>query len=421
MSEPLISWSENNMSLSEATSASINYAAAQKEAFLNEVNSGNSTLGNNLAILGLDSLDALEYTGPELVAVGNAAGNAALAFLRQKMKFIYDGISNKRPITIRALIGEVSPYVLNTEEAFSKLGEKTKDLMEYLLGVDSNNGILAGLGDQLLDFIVSDPGVKGTVESLSAIKVYADTLNTISDAVESAQRIMKIVEPYIPIVEIASQLFSAIRTQNPNDLEGAGLGAQEEVVKKSQRLLTLLLGSFRRYIYNLEIMMPELFLGAINSVSIRDAVQGLEGANDWVRSIFDEQFYDETLYSTNWNNAINKALNETLGTVDKYSSLDFDSEFLKTKIMSSVTQNLLKPAIASARKTAGIRIRTEDSWQRTSQTSRKMSFYYIIDDPNSPSGSGFDFDSYLDNSNGFSPINSTLSLRVVSKQILDRD
>lgn len=419
-----------NMSLKEAAEASVTYANNQRELLESEITEGISTLGSNLAQTGIDTVSSVLYAGEDLADITNAAGNAAYSYLQKKIQNIKDGLRYKTPVEVRALLGEVSPYVQDPVNAAKALSTKIDSLGRYILGVGSNGTIADAIGDDFIQFLSQDEGVQETLANLGAVKTFANALNTAADAISSAQRIMKIVEPLIPIMEVTYELFSAARTQNLAAGVDAQNKAMEEVQKKAQQLTTLLLGSFRKYIYSLKIEVPNLILGAISTVSVRDAVLNGDWSNGWLKAVFDEDFYASTMYSYTWEDSWNKTIRDTLGSADatvrNWSELNFTDmdgnplirgDFMKSKFMNTFTQNFMKKAVATARKNAYIRDYSLIKWSGRSGSPYVGKVSVM---GSSLGESGKSIEDVINNVSYLSPFNSTSSIRILSKQITER-
>ena len=415
-----------NQSLSDAYNASTTYAKNQVDEFGNIAASGAERLASNLAQTGEDILNI--SIGDDLNDITGAVGDAAGRFLQEKLKALQDSLTTKTSVEIRAFVGEVAPYVKSPVEAAAALAGKIDNLVEYYF---SPNGYLKDLGEDFLSFAMNDPSIQTTLSSLTVVQAFASSLNTVADSIDTLKSLFSIVEPILPIIEVTSDLFAAIRIQNAAAGTEAQLKAQKEVQRLSQQLTTLLLGSFRKWVFSLRVEVPNLLLGAIQTLSVRDAMTlNNDITNGWFGAIFDEDFYDQTVYSYTWEESWNKTIRDTLGSaenmVNNWESFNFTDingnpitrgEFLKSKVMTTFTQKFLKQAVVTARKEARIRQFSSTDWVTYSSNNRR-----VAGDVGKGEDELLSFKDYLRKYNTYdtSPFISTGSIRTLSGQILER-
>lgn len=415
-----------NQSLSDAYNASTTYAKNQVTEFGKTAASGAERLASNLAQTGEDILNI--SIGDDLSDVTSAVGDAAGRFLQEKIKALKDSLTTKTSVEIRSFVGEVAPYVKSPTEAAKALVGKIDNLVEYYF---SPNGYLKDLGEDFMSFAMNDPSIQTTLSSLTVVQAFASSLNTVADTISTLKRLFSFVEPILPIIEVTSNLFSAVRTQNAAAGTKAQLDAQKEVERLSQQLTSLLLGSFRKWVFSLRVEVPNLLLGAIQTLSVRDAITlNNDMTNGWFGALFDEDFYDQTVYSYTWENSWNKTIRDTLGSaesmVTNWENFNFTDingnpitrgEFLKSKVMTTFTQNFLRQAVSTARKEARIRQYSSTDWVSYSDNKKRIT---------SNTGKGEDellsFKDYLRKYNTYdtTPFISTGSIRTLSGQILER-
>ena len=414
-----------NRSLPEAWEANVTYTQSQVNGLVDDVSDGLGRLSSNSAQI-LSDLGA-SLSGEDLANITSTAGDVARRYIESKIQAIKDSLTNKTVVEVRALVQEVSPYVKSPNEAGAALKNKLTSIMESF---GPGGSFWKDLGEDFLNFTTNDAAVQSTLANLNSVKLFADTLNTASDAIETARKVFKILEPIIPIIEVTAKLFSAARTQNAADGQLATMEIQENVNKLRQQLTTLMLGSFRKYVFSLKIRIPNLFLNAINTLSVRDAITK-DWSNGWLGAVFDEDFYDQTVYSYTWEDSWNKTIRDTLGSAEgmvsnweNFNFTDFNGnpitrgEFMKSRFMTVFTQNFMKRAVATARKDAKIRIYNSNDWVKNAVGDGRITSGYTT----SGTVDLFTYRQHLMDSNsmGLSPFNTTASIRTLSNQILER-
>ena len=418
-----------NRSLPEAYEANISYVQSQVETLGKDTMEGLGKLRSNSSQFVNDLSDVV--VGEDLANITSTAGDVAVRYLESKIQSLKEALITTTPVEVRALIKEVSPYVQSPAEAGNALKSKLTDMVSQL---GPGGSFWKNLGEDFLSFASGDAAVQSTLANLNSVKLFADGLNMVSDAIDTAKRIFNTVEPYIPLVEVVADLFSAGRTQNAADGQKAGMEIIENAETVAQKLPTLYLGSFRRYIYSLKIPIPNLLLGAINTLSVRDAITK-DWSNGWLGAVFDEDFYDQTVYSYTWETSWNKTIRDTLGSMENalnnWENLNFTDfngnpitrgEFMKSKFMTTFTQNFMRQAVATARKEARIRAYGASDWVNDYSDDSKYSGDRGIGDGSKEKMNLLSFQQSLSASNAFglSPFNTTSSIRSLSGQILER-
>ena len=301
----------------------------------------------------------------------NTAGSVASQYLQSKVDRIKDSWNTKVTITIGALMGEVTPFVKNPKEAASLLVDKIDDLVEYMVGVDGKGGntlksLLGDLGTDFMDYMMNDSSMQQVMSNLTIVKTFGQVLVTYNKVESMVVKILEKIEPLIPYLQIATNLASSYFSGGTSSVEAAQEMA-ELVSKYSQQLIALAAGALRKYVFSIKIKVPSLLVGALNSLSVREAILAGDFESDWLKAIFDEDFYEHTMYSLQWQDSINSAITTTLGSYADVAkgALTFNfvnakgepitrGEFMKTQFMKSLTSGFMRAAVASTRKTAYI-------------------------------------------------------------------
>lgn len=339
----------------------------------------NSSFNNQMNALGLDAdLWMSGITGEGVVndltnkENWNTAASVASKYLQSKIDRIKDAWNTKVDISIGALIGEATPFVKSPSEAVSLLVDKIDDLILYMVGVDGSGGnslksLVDDIGTDALEYMMNDPAMQQVISGLTVVKMFGQAMEAYNRVEKFVVDLLGMIEPLIPVLQIVTNLASAYFSGGTSAAEAAQ-ETSELVAKYSQQLIALAMGALRRYVFTIKVKVPSLVVGALNSLSVREAMRAGDWGNDWLKSIFDEDFYNQTMYSLQWQDSINEAIQTTLGSyadkaknalegfnfTDSHGRPITRGEFMKTKFMTTLTSSFMASAKASARKTAYI-------------------------------------------------------------------
>lgn len=362
-----------------ANNASSSTAKAGINGLTGLAQKSNSSFNNQMNALGLDAdLWMSGITGAGIaVDLGteenwNTAASVASKYLQSKIDRIKDAWSTKVSISIGALVGEATPFIKSPSEAVGLLVDKIDDLILYMVGVDGSGGnslksLVDDIGTDALEYMMNDPSMQQVVSGLTVVKMFGQAMEAYNRVEKYVVKILEVIEPLIPVLQIVTNLASAYFSGGTSAVEAAQ-ETSELVAKYSQQLIALAMGALRRYVFTIKIKVPSLVVGALNSLSVREAMRAGDWENDWLKSIFDEDFFNQTMYSLQWQDSINTAIQTTLGSyadkaknalegfnfTDSHGRPITRGEFMKTKFMNTLTTSFMTSARASARKTAYI-------------------------------------------------------------------
>lgn len=374
------------------------------------------------------------FSSDQYAALGDAAGSAALNYLNNKIQIIKDAWLTKKTVTVGALIGEIAPYATDPLAAGKALATK-------VTGILNSTSVKDVLNSAAYDFLNSSPELQSAISGLKAVQAFGNTLNSISSMVDTVKTVVNVLEPILPVVETVADFALTVWSAGTSAVK-AGNNLAEMVEQLIQRLISLTFEALRKLIYNIPISLPALLLGAINTISIKEAVSSYN-MNPWLSAIFSEEYYQQTLNSLNWQTSINKALNDTMGKVDDWSQFKFDNEsdrgnLLKTKFLNNIVQNYMYGVdgqggiVAKARaaahiisfdsKTIGYGTSNGASNVVSSSTSAIINSVNGFDATTSQaaaSSSESKLDKLLNNDSDESPLVDELSIRLISKKLYD--
>ena len=299
----------------------------------------------------------------------NTAGSVAQKYFQAKLDRLKSLWNTKVDMSVGGLIGEVAPYTVNPAEAFSLLADKIDDLIKYLAGVDDHGGntlsaLVDDLGTDMLQYLANDPAMQEATMNLETVKLFGKALEVYSEVEKTVSKVLDVTGPLIPPL----QIFTNIVLSYFSGGASASEAAQELTVLVEhycQQLVAWAAGTLKKYLYKINIKLPSLVVGAINSISVREAMLTTDFKAEWLQNMFNNSFYEQTMYTVQWQDAINEAITTTLGSyADKarnIMTLNFTNskgeeisrgEFMKSRFMSTLTSSFMKTARAAARKTA---------------------------------------------------------------------
>ena len=310
--------------------------------------------------------------GDQYAAVADAAGSAALNYIQSKLQRIKDLWHQKSTVTVGSLVGEVAPMAMHFTDIPKLIYDKSTSLIGYL--TDTKGGTLGELatnfGTDVLSSILGDSGLQSSISQLQIVQAYGNALNGVASLIDTGRRIMDRVEPALPYIEIITN-FAMVWINAAAANEGAQK-VMEEAARTIQKLLALAAEPFRKLVFNIKLSVPQLLVGAWNSLSVREATSWYgDNSYKWMMEVFNGEYYNDVTNSLQWQKSINNALNETVGTVTDWSKFSFISDnsdigkLMKSKFLNSVVQNYMwgaDGAVARAKSAAHIMEWANKSW-----------------------------------------------------------
>lgn len=310
--------------------------------------------------------------GNQYAAVADAAGSAALNYIQSKLQRIKDLWHQKSTVTVGSLVGEVAPMAIHFTDVPKLIGDKATDLIGYL--TDTKGGTLGELasnfGTDALSSILGDSGLQSSISQLQIVQAYGNALNGVASLIDTGRRIMNKVEPVLPYLEIVTNI--AMAWINPPAAAEASSDIQSTVSEEIQKLVALATEPFRKLVFNIKLSVPQLLVGAWNSLSVREATSWYgDKSYKWMMEVFSGEYYNDITNSLQWQKSINNALNETVGTITDWSKFSFISDnsdigkLMKSKFLNSVVQNYMwgaDGAVARAKSAAHIMEWANKSW-----------------------------------------------------------
>lgn len=350
----------------------------------------------------------------QFTKVGESFVNTAQSYLQNKIKRLKDLWDTKVDVTVQGLVGEVAPYALGLEDLGKNLSNKIARVMSYLLGTgdsESWKGLIADLGDDVLNTLSSDSSLIESVSSLSVIKATADAFNAVSGIINTVNKVMDVLEQARPWVSSGCSFALSFWSGGTSAVEGVNTissEAQRGIAKVQEYFLYAL----KKVIFPLKIKVPALVVGAIDSISVRDAM--LDPTNPYysslTRGLFDDSFFSELEYTSQWSNAIADAVDAVKKSVKDVSGL-VNQVSTKEIFKNTLTSSYINQASIIARKQA----QTYNSLYADNSLVIKG----LTSSGSSSDTSDTTLDDLIDDLKNMNPITSAESLILISKTVFD--
>lgn len=381
-----------------------------------EAVSSGVNVASDLIGLGVNLGDAFNgsLVEQQFSKVGESFANTAQSYLQNKVKRLKDLWDTKVDVTVQGLVGEVAPYALGLEDLGKNLSKKIARVMSYLLGTgdsDSWRGLLSDLGDDVLNTLSSDSSLIESVSSLSIIKATADTFNAVSGVIGTVNKVMEVLEIARPIISSGCSFALTFWSGGTSAAEGINT-ISSEAQRGIAKIQELSLYALKKIIFPLKIKVPALVVGAIDSISVRDAM--LDPTNPYyntmIRGLFDNSFFADLEYTSQWGNAISDAVDAVKKSVKDVSSL-VNQVSTKEIFKNALTSSYINQASIIARKQA----QTYNSLYADNSLVIKG----LTSSSNSSDTSSTTLDDLIDDIRNMNPITSAESLILISKTVFD--
>lgn len=345
--------------------------------------------------------------------VGESFVNTAQSYLQSKIKRLKDLWDTKVDVTVQGLIGEIAPYAMGLEDLGKNLSNKIARVMSYLLGTgDSESwmGLLSDLGDDVLNTLSSDSSLVESVSSLSIIKATTDTFNAVSGIIDTVNKVMEVLEIARPLVSSGCSFALTFWSGGTSAVEGVNTVSSEaqRVISKVQELS---LYAIKKLIFPLKVKVPALVVGAIDSISVRDAMLDPNDPNfNFYRGLLDDSFFSELEYTSQWGNAISDAIDAVKKSVKDVSGL----------VTQISTKEIFKSALTSSyMNQASIIARKQAQTYNSLYADNSLVIKGITSSGTSSDTSETTLDDLIDDLRNMNPITSAESLILISKTVYD--
>ena len=192
-----------------------------------------------------------------------------------------------------------------------------------------------------------------SVSNLSVIKATADTFNVVLGVVNTVNKVMETLEIARPLVSSGCSFALSFWSGGTSAVEGVNTVASE-AQRGISKIEELTLYAIKKLVFPLKIKVPALVVGAIDSISVRDAMLDPSNPyynNVYVQGLFNDSFFSDLEYTSQWGNAISDAIDAVRKSVKDVSSL-VNQVSTKEMFKSALTSSYMNQASIIARKKA---------------------------------------------------------------------
>ena len=227
------------------------------------------------AAIGSAASNIQDWDKTQYLQAVDASHAATLDYLNDKLKGIIRKLSATSEVTVGALLGEVAPFAMNPNAAWSSLTKRFKELPKMLSeeaasALNLNDLSLNALGQDVLSNILSDETVVNSIANINAVQAVAASASAICSVWNTAANILKTIEPLLPPIEILSAMAGiwinpALATEASEKSVPYGQMLLDWAMSKASALL-------KKYIFSIKLTVPELLLKTVNTLSVKSAV-----------------------------------------------------------------------------------------------------------------------------------------------------
>lgn len=265
--------------------------------------------------------------------VADAAASAAVSYFNKKVEKIKSAWTTTQEVTVGDLLGEVAPYCIDWSLLPQTLSDKLTDMFVYILslgsydsasafGEDAEENILNEV-NSLMSAMLDDPSIASAVSNLKVVKSMATTMESLTSIVNSAKKIMSVVEPFLPTVEIVAD-FALAWISGGTSAAKASQETQEYMATLCQELFARAFEILRKLFLEIKIRMPSLLLGALGTLRINESTELKEGDSDKLHSVqnlFDGTTYSAMVTARSNNSTTGKFYSKIKSTLSKTASM----------------------------------------------------------------------------------------------------
>ena len=220
-----------------------------------------TTVAAGAAVDKFTDWDANQY----LQAV-DAAHAATLDYLNDKLESIIKYLTDTSEVTVGTILGEVAPYAMNPKEAWTALKNRLGELVSKLDFTE----ILGDISQDALSSILSNETLINSVANINAIQGLVASATAINNVWNTAENILKSIEPILPPIEIlAAWSGTWVNPALASEASQKSLTYGQMLLDWAMSKATILL---KKYVYSIKLTVPSFILDTMNTLSVKSAV-----------------------------------------------------------------------------------------------------------------------------------------------------
>lgn len=220
-----------------------------------------ATVAAGAAVDKFTDWDANQY----LQAV-DAAHAATLDYLNDKLESIIKYLTDTSEVTVGTILGEVAPYAMNPKEAWTALKNRLGEVMSKLDFTE----ILGDISQDALSSILSNETLVSSIANINAIQGLVASATAINNVWNTAESILKSIEPILPPIEIlAAWSGTWVNPALASEASQKSLTYGQMLLDWAMSKATILL---KKYVYSIKLTVPSFILDSMNTLSVKSAV-----------------------------------------------------------------------------------------------------------------------------------------------------
>ena len=207
-----------------------------------------------------------DWNANQYLQAVDAAHAATLDYLNDKLDSIIKYLTDTSEVTVGTILGEVAPYAMNPKEAWTALKNRLGEVMSKLDFTE----ILGDISQDALSSILSNETLVGSIANINAIQGLVASATAINNVWNTAENILKSIEPILPPIEILAAMSGIwVNPALASEASQKSLTYGQMLLDWAMSKATILL---KKYVYSVKLTVPSFVLDAVDTLSVKSAV-----------------------------------------------------------------------------------------------------------------------------------------------------
>ncbi len=207
-----------------------------------------------------------DWNANQYLQAVDAAHAATLDYLNDKLDNIIKYLTDTSEVTVGTILGEVAPYAMNPKEAWTSLKNRLGELVSKLDFTE----ILGDISQDALSSILSNETLVSSIANINAIQGLVASATAINNVWNTAENILKSIEPILPPIEILAAMSGIwVNPALASEASQKALTYGQMLLDWAMSKATVLL---KKYVYSVKLTVPSFVLDAMDTLSVKSAV-----------------------------------------------------------------------------------------------------------------------------------------------------
>ena len=207
-----------------------------------------------------------DWNANQYLQAVDAAHAATLDYLNDKLDNIIKYLTDTSEVTVGTILGEVAPYAMNPKEAWTSLKNRLGELVSKLDFTE----ILGDVSQDALSSILSNETLVSSIANINAIQGLVASATAINNVWNTAENILKSIEPILPPIEILAAMSGIwVNPALASEASQKSLTYGQMLLDWAMSKATILL---KKYVYSVKLTVPSFVLDAMDTLSVKSAV-----------------------------------------------------------------------------------------------------------------------------------------------------